>query len=79
MALYGARWMYSSSGTSDASQGLGLSFRNLTLTFALGYALLQILSICIRHWPETYTAKPRSFVLGLTAPSTLLVILACLH
>jgi hypothetical protein len=50
--------------------------RNLALTFALGYVVLQILSTCIRHWPKTYTAKPWSLVLGLTASSTLLIILA---
>ena len=52
--------------------------RNLTLIVALAYAVLQVLSICIRHWPEHFTAKTWLLVLGLTAPSALLVILAWL-
>ena len=51
-------------------------FRNLALIFALAYATLQILSICIRHWPDTFNAKSWSIVLGLTAPRVLLVIFA---
>jgi hypothetical protein len=50
-------------------------FRNLALIFALAYAGLQILSICIRHWPDLFTAKPWLIVLALTAPNTLWVIL----
>jgi hypothetical protein len=51
-------------------------FRNLALVFALVYAVLQILSICIRQWPEIFPGKSWSIVLGLTAPRVLLVILA---
>jgi hypothetical protein len=51
-------------------------FRNLALIFVLAYATLQVLSIGIRRWPGTFTAKPWLIVLGLTAPTTLLVILA---
>jgi hypothetical protein len=51
-------------------------FRNLALTFALAYAVLQILGICIRHWPENFTAKPWLLVLGLTVPSMLWIIFA---
>jgi hypothetical protein len=52
--------------------------RNLVLIVAIAYAVLQILSTCICHWPEHFTAKPRLLVLGLTAPSALFVILAWL-
>jgi hypothetical protein len=51
-------------------------FRTLALIFALAYATLQSLSICIRHWPEVFNAKSWSIVLGLTAPRVLLVIFA---
>jgi putative copper export protein len=50
-------------------------FRNLALTFALAYAVLQILGICIRHWPDSFTAKPWLLVLGLAAPSALWIII----
>ncbi|MGC2029598.1 MAG: hypothetical protein WA642_06240 [Steroidobacteraceae bacterium] len=51
-------------------------FRKLALIFALAYASLQILSLCIRQWPETFSGQSWSIVLGLTAPRVLLVILA---
>jgi hypothetical protein len=51
-------------------------FRTLALIFALAYATLQSLSICIHHWPEVFNAKSWSIVLGLTAPRVLLVIFA---
>jgi hypothetical protein len=51
-------------------------FRNLALIFLFAYANLRVLSIFIRRSPETFTAKPWLVELGLTAPTTLLVILA---
>jgi hypothetical protein len=51
-------------------------FRNLALIFALAYATLQVLGICIRRWPDAFPARSWSIVLGLTAPRVLLVILA---
>jgi hypothetical protein len=51
-------------------------FRNLALIFALPYAALQVLRVCIRHCPEAFTAKPWLLVLSFTEPRFLWIVLA---
>ncbi len=51
-------------------------FRTLSLIFALPYAALQIIRVCIHQWPEAFAAKPWSAVLLLTEPRVLWVVLA---
>jgi hypothetical protein len=45
-------------------------FRTLALIFALAYATLQSLSICIRHWPEVFNAKGAAGNLRLVCHSS---------
>ena len=51
-------------------------FRNLALFFALPYAALQIIRVCIHQWPGAFAAKPTFLILLLTEPRVFLIVLA---
>lgn len=51
-------------------------FRNLALFFALPYAVLQVLRVCIRYWPTAFPSRLSTIVLSLTDARVLYVVLA---
>jgi len=41
-------------------------FLNLALIFVLPYALLQVIRVCIQHWPKAFAAVPWVSVVAAT-------------